>query len=279
MVMINNTSVADGIPFDPNIPSATPADIGQNFSWNTITNQWEISDKSAYHRHVAIPDIFTTSLNGTTTFTNNTNSCAIFNGTQTGHSVVLPSALTLEQGTRYEIYNTTNQTIAVKNNSGTTLFTLSQNSVSYGYLIDATTVNGIWAWFQVLISSVASGIINYNIVTSTAFSSTTRFPSFQQITGFTVTPQAGTYACWYNAEVLYTTTPKAHYWSFYKTGTQIADSLRNQDTAHSNQNMTDSTMTILSVNGTDTVDVRVSCDNTGTLTVNQRSMLLIRIGT
>jgi uncharacterized protein (DUF2342 family) len=145
-------------------------------------------------------------------------------------------------------------------------------------LIDNGTAAGTWVFWQVLTSSIASGIINYNITSSTAFSSTNRTNPYQLITGFQVTPQAGTYACWYNASVYYTTTPKAHFWAFYKAGTILTDTARQQDTAHSNQTMLDSTMSVTSFNGSQTMDVRVKCADTGTLTVNARTMILIRIG-
>lgn len=125
-------------------------------------------------------------------------------------------------------------------------------------------------------AAIAGGISNYNIVSSTAF--TTSSQTDVVITGLTVTPASGTYAVWYNAESFYTTTPKSHWWSVYKAGAQIADSLRFQDTAHSNQNMADSTMTIVQVNGSQAIDVRVRCDTSGSLTVNQRSLLFIRLG-
>jgi hypothetical protein len=137
----------------------------------------------------------------------------------------------------------------------------------------------VWVFFQVLASSVASGIINYSINSNVAFSTSVRNPSYDAIPGFSVTPQAGTYLCTYNASVFYTTTPKSHFFGFFKNGVLDSNTARSQDTAHSNQIMIDSTTGIISCSGSDVISVKVGCDNTGTITVNQRSMSLIRLGT
>lgn len=224
------------------------------------------------------PTITATTLNGTLTLVVGSTKFQILTGTATGYSVVLPDATTLVNGWKYELTNTTNQTITVKTNGGAVLFTLDRVSTTYIALQSNGSAAGTWVFWQVITASIASGIINYNIVSSTPFSSTTRNPSYEMITNFQITPIAGTYGCWFNASVYYTTTPKAHWWAFYRGGVKITDSERTQDTAHSNQNLVDSTMTVASFNGSETMDLRVSCANTGTLTVNARTMLLIRIG-
>lgn len=217
-------------------------------------------------------------LNGTLTLDADSECLQYVTGTATGFSVVLPSALTLKYNTNYVFVNTTPNTIDIKNGSRTVLFTLSQNSFGYLYLRTNLTVAGVWDYWQVLASSTASGVINYNLISSTAFTTSVRTPTYAIITGFSLTPQAGTYAIWYNASVYYTTTPKPHYWSIYKNGSAITDSKRQQDTAHSNQTMVDATMTIASFNGTDVCAVYVSCADTGSLTVNARSLLMVRLG-
>lgn len=218
-----------------------------------------------------------TSLNGTYTMLGTDPTSLVLTGTASGFSVLLPNATSEPQGHLVNIYNTTSQIINIKDGAGNLLTSLSQSSVAYAYLQTNGTAAGTWIIWQVLISSTASGVINYNMVSSTAF--TTSSTTNVVITAFSVTPQAGTYAIWYNAESFYTTTPKSHWFSIYKAGVQISNSERSQDTAHSNQNMNDSTMTITQVNGSQAIDVRVRCDNTGSLTVNKRSLLLIRLGT
>jgi hypothetical protein len=238
---------------------------------------WEINDTIAYHNEIGIPDYFTTSTNGTLNMAFDQNTVIMLSGSASGYSVVLPNATQVLNGHKWEIYNTTNNTIALKDFGGTTLTTIGQNSVAYVILQSNSVSSGTWILWQVLISSVASGVVNYNLISSTPF--TTSSTSDVVITGFTVTPQAGTYAIWYNASVFYTTTPIAHYWSIYKAGAQITDSARQQDTAHSNQTMVDSTMTITTVTGAQAIDIRVRRGTSGALTVNARSLLLIRLGT
>jgi hypothetical protein len=275
-VSIKTTSVADAIAFDPDLPSTIPIDLGSHIGWDVNKQSWVASDLSAYHRQLSIPDVRTTTLNGTLTLIVTDNCAQVFNGTASGYTIILPNANSLYQGWKYEFYNTTDKTIVVKDGVGTTLFVLAQNTVAYGYLQINTTVAGVWLWFQVLIASTASGIINYNLTSSTAFSTTSTTDVL--ITGFSLIPEAGTYAVWYNASSFLTTTPKYHYWSIYKDGVQISDSERRQDTAHSDQTMTDSTMSVVYFDGTQTCDIRVRTQN-GTLTINQRSLLLIRLGT
>lgn len=180
--------------------------------------------------------------------------------------------------------------ILIKDDSGKATFsdieitspkTLKKLITAIENTFDNSTNGFIATNVQAAIEEVSAGALTigfYNLSSSTAFSTSTRYTSFALITGFTLTPRSGQYAVLYNASVYYTTTPKAHYWQFYKAGSAVSTSLRSQDTAHSNQNMVDSSIDIISVNGSQAIDVRVACDNTGTLTVNQRSLVLIRLG-
>jgi hypothetical protein len=125
------------------------------------------------------------------------------------------------------------------------------------------------------LSFTAGGITNYNLIASASF--TTGSTSYVLITGFSITPIAGTYAIWYGGQSTLTTTPKYHKWAIFKNGSIISDSVRSQDTAHSNQTMNDSTQTIATFNGSQTCDVRVLTQN-GSLAILQRSLILIRLG-
>jgi hypothetical protein len=122
---------------------------------------------------------------------------------------------------------------------------------------------------------IASGIRNYQIVSSTLFSTTST--TYVAITGFNVTPQAGKYAIWYNAAILYTTTPILHYWALFKGGVIIQDSERIQTTSRSNQEMVDTTMTVAEFNGSELLDVRVRCGTSGRYDVRDRTLILIRL--
>jgi len=198
-----------------------------------------------------------------------------FTGATAGQIVQLPNATTLAIGQRYEFFNMSSQTIQVKDGSGANLFTLSQSSIAYITLQTNGSSSGGWIAWQVYISSTASGILNYELISTTTF--TTGSTTDVAITGFSVTPQSGRYALWYSGQSFLTTTPKTHWWSFYKGGSQITDSERSQDTAHSSQKMNDSTQTIESFNGTDVIDVRVRTQN-GSMSIYQRSLILIRLG-
>jgi hypothetical protein len=266
-MIVGTSPVAQSVPMD-NLPSF--------YSGTSVQEAFDELRK----RSMLIPQSNTITLNGTLTLTSSSNALQFFSGTASGYSVVLPAANTIKIGELIILANSGNSTIQVKDGSGANLFTLSQNSIAYCYLRVDSTVAGTWLYYQVLASSTASGIVNYTLDDATPFvNSTTRFPNYVQITGFSITPQAGTYAVWYNATVFYTTTPKAHYWAFYKGGVREAGSVRSQDTAHSNQTMVDSSIDVLSFDGATALDVRVSCDNTGTLTVNSRTLILIRLGT
>lgn len=269
-MIVTHSPVAESVPFNDALFSATEVLA----AIKEVRARHEI--KAVIGAQVYQLTTTATTLNGTLALTATSTVLQFLTGTATGYSVVMPNATGLTNGQFYIITNTTSNVVSVKNNGGTELFQLSQNSIGYLYLQTNSTANGVWVYYQILASSTASGIINYNLTSTTPFatSSTTDVV----ITGFTLTPQAGTYAVWYNASVLHTTTPIGHFWSLYRAGVQIADSLRQQDTAHSNQVMVDSTMAVVSFNGTQTIDVRVRRGTSGTLTVNARSLILVRLG-
>lgn len=263
MSKINISPVARSVPFDPTSVSFTSTSVQEALQEARDRKVWTLSTTAI-------------TASGTKNLTEADNSLQIFTGSASGYSIVLPDATTLFNGRKFELVNNTNNTINIKDNTGSVLFTLSQNSIANCTLQSNSTAAGVWISWQVLLSSTASGIINYNIFTSTNFSTTST--SDVIITGFTLTPQAGTYACWYNASSFLNTTPKTHWWSFYQNGVKVARSERSQDTAHSNTGMVDPTMAVLVFNGSETIDVRVRTQN-GTLQINDRTMILIRLGT
>jgi hypothetical protein len=122
---------------------------------------------------------------------------------------------------------------------------------------------------------IASGIRNYQLVSSTLFSTTST--TYVAITNFNVTPQAGKYAVWYNSYILYTTTPILHYWAFFKAGVIVQDSERTQTTSRSNQEMVDVTMSVIEFNGSEVLDVRVKRGTSGRYDILDRTLILIRL--
>ena len=154
---------------------------------------------------------------------------------------------------------------------------LSQSSIGELTLQLNGSAAGSWVWWQTSID-VASGIISYNVVSSTSFATTSTTDVV--ITGFTVTPQAGTYAIWVNG----TWTPQAgpgnvESVTIYKAGAAVADSVRGISPVQSLNPALMCTQTITQVNGTQAIDVRINSSSGQTLTVTHRSLLLIRLGT
>lgn len=218
----------------------------------------------------------TTTAGGTRTLTNANKNFQVLRGSAAGYTLVHPDARTLFQGWAYVFYNGSSQPITVKDGTGAVMFTLGQTSIAYCYLQDNSTQAGIWITYQVFTGGVASGIVNYNIESTTPFATTSA--SDVLITGFTVTPQAGTYAIWVNASLQFSTGNAAGSLTVYKAGISIPDSVRAIQSAGGSTPFSAGSQTIAQVNGSQTIDARVKTSG-GTLTANQRSLLLIRLGT
>lgn len=270
-----NTSVADGVPFSPNLPSATINNDGNIMRYNSVTQLWENTETLIHHNWAPIQDDYTTTLNGTLTLTASSNYMNDFFGTATGYKIKLPVATTLPTGWKYELNNLTNQTIAVQYQDGTSFFTLSQNSTAFVTLQDNTTSNGAWIAWQVLNSSTASGVISYNLISTTPFNTTSATDVI--VTGFTVTPQAGTYGVWFSSDANLSANNSIGQYVIFKNGVAVADSRRQVQGSSSNFKTQLSTLAIFQATGSEAVDVRVNITS-GTFTVNQRSLLLIRLG-
>lgn len=262
---VYSSPVSRNIPFDNTIAPG----------YNSSNVQDVLQDIRCYN--IFNPEYTTISTNGVLNLTNTNSSYNFLSGSGTNYSVVLPNATTLFKGRTYTLFNTTNETIEIKNNSGIVLTTLAQQSLVYIYLQDNGSSSGVWVLWQILLSSVASGIINYNVTSQIAFSTTSTSDII--ITGFSVTPQAGTYAIWYNAGNSTNKNNAKYDCSIYKNGLQIVDSKRTFLGVSGTFAAISSTTTISQFNGSEICDVRVAAPNGGTLTVNNRSLILIRIGT
>jgi hypothetical protein len=82
--------------------------------------------------------------NSTLTLTASSRLVYIFTGTTAGQIVRLPNATTLNIVHRYEIWNTSTQTVTVQNNAGTNLFSMAAAQKTWITLQDNSTANGIW---------------------------------------------------------------------------------------------------------------------------------------
>jgi hypothetical protein len=264
----SSTQVAASVPFDNVIsPSFASTDVQAAIK--------EIRDQTVFNSATQV-----TTAAGTRTLTVTDLYTQFFTGTAVGYTIKLPDA-TLFPGNAppnsayFQLFNTTNQTIQIKDGSGANLFVLGQNSLGFLWLQASPNAAGNWVYSQTSVST-ANGLVNYNVISSTAFA--TSSATDVVITGFTVTPQAGTYAVFYSGSVLQTSSPVVIAWTIYKGGSAVTDSARNQQSARANQTMFENTQTIIQVDGSTAVDVRVKTAG-GSLTVNERSLLLIRLGT
>jgi hypothetical protein len=255
------TQVASSVPFDP---------TGIAFSANDVQSALsEIRTQT-----VLSPEYVTTSNNATRTLTIADNTAIMFSGTGTNYTVILPDATTLFLGYYYRLYNTTAQPITIKDSGGNFLYTLSQSSVGYSTLQAQSNVSGTWIFWQSL-TSLAAGAISYNLTSSTSFS--TSSSTDVAITGYSLTPQAGTYAVWYSASSSNSNSTAIVQVSVYNGGTPVANSVRQFISTGSNAPFPIQSQTITQVNGSTAISIFVNTSK-GTFTVTNRSLILIRLG-
>jgi len=215
-----------------------------------------------------------TTLNGTLTLTTTDKTFQILTGTATGYSVVLPDATSLPLTIVFTLLNKSTQSVQIKDGSNANLFVLSQGSIGWAYLRLNGSAAGTWEYFQTVLS-VATGIVNYNVISTTAFA--TGSATDVLITGMALIPQAGTYAIWYSSTNINNQNNSLNNATIYYNGTAIADSKRTFQSGSSNMTFQLLTQTIFQVDGLKTIDLRIST-NQGTFTANGRSLLLIRLG-
>lgn len=260
---ISSTQVASSTPFD-NTTSKGYA------STDVQAALEELRDHTVYDSQTQA-----TTLNGTLTLTSANPNLQYTTGTATGYTVQLPNATTIPITSHYQIVNTSSQNVQINDGSGANLFLLGQNSIGHAYLQLQGSAAGTWVWWQLSIN-VANGIISYNIVSSTTFSSSANADTL--ITGMTVTPQAGTYAVWFNSEATGTGAGQQLDVTIYNNGSAVADSKRSNLSTSGTHIFQQSTQTISTFNGTGACEIRVN-PNGNSMSVGARSMLLIRLGT
>lgn len=264
---ISSTQVASSVPFDNVVaPSFASTDVQAALK--------EIRDNPVFNSATQA-----TTAAGTLTLTIASLGTQFFTGTAAGYNINLPDA-TLFPGNSppnaayYQFFNTTAKTIQVKDGSGVNLFVLSQNSVGFLWLQSSSTVAGTWIYFQTTVST-ATGIASYDLVSSTAFANSGSADVV--ITGFTITPQAGTYAIWFNASATGSGSGQTLDCTIYKGGASITDSVRSNVSPAGSHIFQPSSMTTSQFNGSQACDVRINAHGSG-MTINQRSLLLIRLG-
>lgn len=251
---------ARGTPFD-----------NSNTSIRSVTMQEVVEEMRKQTVHD--PEYTTTTLNGFLNLSTTNSTLHFISGTATGFTVKLPNATQLFKGQVYVIANESSASVDVEDFDGNFLFEILADSVATIFLQGNSTSAGIWVGYTV--SGFATGILSYNIVSQTTFS--TASSTDVLITGFTVTPVAGTYGVWYSADIEIVTNNRIADCTIYRAGVAIADTNREMQGTSSKFQTSQQTIGIVSVNGSQSVDVRVASSG-GTINIGNRSLLLIRLG-
>lgn len=213
---------------------------------------------------------------GTLVLTNTSALVQRISGTATGYKIQLPNATTLTNGWKFELYNDSSQNISILYND-TTLFSnlLPASFLSITLESNATT-NGSWLRWGAYTGGTASGILHYDISSSTPFSLSTGTAD-TPISGMSITPVQGEYAIWYQGSIEIIGNNTVVRTTLYKTNVLVTESLRTIKSSVSTFFTTHITSGIVLFNGTDTLEVRVA-RNKNELTINSRTLLLIRLG-
>lgn len=271
----SSTQVASSTPFDNS--------VGDGYVGSDVQSVLqELRDYTIYDSQTTA-----TTLNGTLQLiapvaggqdggSGSTNTSTQFlTGSATGYTVEVPAATDLSVGMYYQIINQSSHDVTIKDGGGNVLFTLSQTSIGELTLQLNGTAAGTWVWFQTQVG-VASGIIVYNVTSTTAFA--TSASALTLITGMSIVPQAGTYSIWFNASVTGSGSAQEIDCQIFNGATGIVDSPREGSTPAGSHLMLLSTQTTSQFNGTNACSVEVNA-NGNSMTVNQRSLLMIRTGT
>lgn len=256
-----STQVATSIPFNDTTNTYDTKNVG------SVLN--ELRTKTIYR----IEEI-TSTLNGSYNVTDNDHYLHLVTGSATGFSVQLPDATTLNYvGRRFEVFNDSSKTITLKDGSGGVLASLISGDVVVATLENNGTVAG--SWLLIVNSSSATGIFSYSIGSQTLFSTTSTIDVL--IPGMEVIPVAGRYGLWYSSDIQITNNNRAAQAVIYQDTLALERTRRTVQGVGSNFKSSLITIAEISVNGSETISVRVNIDS-GSLDVNSRRLLLIRLG-
>lgn len=258
MSKITMSPVAQSIPFDT---------LNLAFKKDNVQEVFEEIRKNT----TFTPEYWTTSNNTTENLTEST--LNFVNGTGVNYRLRLPNATTVFNGQNYIIVNKSSTAISIVNQSDMSIFELLADSIAVIYLRSNSTVNGIWDGF--IVSGFATGILSYTLTSQTPFTTTSSADVL--ITGFSLLPVAGEYSCWYSQDMTIQQNNRLTNVVFYRAGTTRADTRRTVQGVSNNFRANHQTLGIISVNGNQSIDVRVNI-SAGQLTVGDRSLVLIRLG-
>lgn len=259
---ISSTQVASSTPFDPT--------TGKGFVGSDVqTALEELRDHTVYDSRTQA-----STAAGTLTLTSTDTNFQWVTGTAVGYTVKLPDATTLSLSAYYQIWNASSQPINIDNGAGTLLVALPANSIGFFTLQLNPNAAGTWGWWFQNVGT-ASGIVTYNIVSNTNFSSSANVDTL--ITGMSVTPQAGTYGIWYNAANTGTGAGQELDVSIYNGAAVVTDSVRSNLSTSGTHIFQNSTQTLSTFDGATACTVKIN-PNGNSITVGARSLLLIRFG-
>lgn len=219
------------------------------------------------------PEHTVTTVSGDLNLNTTSSTLQFLTGSAIGFDINLPDATTLFEGQSYILVNESVASVSIKDYSGTQVFELLAESIAIVFLQDNALSAGVWVGY--VVSGFATGILSYNVTSSILFSTTSATDVI--ITGFTVTPVAGRYAVWFNARMQSNSASATNNWRIYKGGVGVVDSDRGARFGAASTDFPCSTQTVVSVNGSQAVDVRVRRTG-GTLSVFDRTITLIRLG-
>lgn len=185
----------------------------------------------------------------------------------------LPDATTLVNGRTFNLVNRSGSTIAVKDNAGATLANLINNDSSQFTL--ETNLIAAGTWLATVVTDAATGITSYVISSNTTF--TTSSTTDVLVTGFTVTPVSGRYSVFMSADVEINANNAIAGYVIYDGGVAVENTRRQTQGVSSNYVTSFTTIGEVIVNGSQVIDTRVNI-STSSLDVNNRSLVLIRLG-
>ena len=259
---VSSTQVASSVPFDSTQDAFNSTDVQAALG--------EIRQHPVWDQDAAA-----TTLNGTLTLTTLSKGFQLLTGSATGFTVIMPNALTTFVGQEYMLINQSSQPMTIKDGGGNILLTLAQTSIGFLMLQAQGSSAGTWVYWQTFIG-VSSGVVNYNVISSTTFSSSANADTI--IPGMTLNPQAGTYAIWYSSQNNGSGAGQQLNCTLYKGGTAIPDSFRSAASTANGHSFFEGTQTIAQFDGATACAVYVNA-NANSMTINQRSLLMIRLGT
>jgi len=194
----------------------------------------------------------------------------VFTGTAAGQILRLPDATTLGIGRYFRVDNNSTQYVTIQNSGGSTVDSIIPGGKMDIILQANNTAAGTWL--------MGPNSFVYNIYLSETSTFQTVSTTDVVITGFQLTPAPGTYTATVNIQASGSSNNANLGVSIYRGNSIVTESLMVATCGSGARNIVLTTQAqLLSLDGNTIVDVRVKTDS-GTLTVKNRSIILMRTG-